>query len=73
MSADAPKVATGDKRQLVAQLRSAMHRLTGRDYRIHSEELDAGSLRELLRFVRDVDSERTIAINRARINPWRRG
>jgi hypothetical protein len=62
-----------EKGQLVRALIAEMHRLTGgRHYRLHLDELDVDNLRELLRFVRDADTERCSAINRARINPWRR-
>jgi hypothetical protein len=61
-----------EKGHLVQAVTAAMHRLTGGRYRLHLEELDADNLRELLRFVRDADNERCNAVNRARINPWRR-
>jgi hypothetical protein len=62
-----------EKGHLVQALTAAMHRASGgHRYRLHLEELDVDNLRELLRFVRDVDNERCYAVTRARINPWRR-
>jgi len=54
------------------EVRGEMRRATGRDYRVNLEALDAESLREMLRFMRDIEHEKRIAINRARTQPWRR-
>jgi hypothetical protein len=60
-----------EQRQLIRRLQAEMRRTTGRDYRIDFAALSVESLRELQRFVRDVESEKRSAVNRARLTPWR--
>ncbi|MGE0229472.1 MAG: hypothetical protein AB7U23_13295 [Dehalococcoidia bacterium] len=58
--------------QLVQWLRAEMVRTTGRSYpRLDLEAIDKGGLRELQRLFRDLDSERRLAVQRARATPWR--
>jgi hypothetical protein len=67
-----PAAATLEQRQLVAWLRAEMRHTTGREYRVEAlRAMDVASLRELQRFVRDVQYEQTAAVNRARRQPWR--
>jgi hypothetical protein len=61
--------AEHEKRRLVEWLRAELARATGRRYRI---DLDAESLRELQRVLRDLDHEKQAAVNRARLMPWTR-
>ena len=61
-----------DKRCLIQWLRAEMARAAGRAYpRLDLEALDLDSLRELQRLLRDLDGERRMAVQRARICPWR--
>lgn len=60
------------KRQLIAALRAEMQRMTGKDYRIQFDRLGSDDLAALLRFVRDCDTERSNAVTRQRLQPWRR-
>ena len=60
-----------DKRRLVEWLRAEMARATGRSYRVDLDALDVESLRELQRLLRDLDAERRMAVQRARMMPWR--
>ena len=60
-----------DKRRLVEWLRAEMTRATGRSYRVDLDALDVESLRELQRLLRDLDAERRMAVQRARMMPWR--
>ncbi len=46
-----------DPKRIIATPKADFHRLTGRDYRIKFEALDAESLRELQRFLRDLHHE----------------
>jgi len=49
-----------------------MARSAGRAYpRLGLDALDMDSLRELQRLLRDLDAERRMAVQRARITPWR--
>jgi len=62
-----------DKRRLVEWLRAEIQRQTGRRYdRLDLDSLDPVSLRELQRLLRDLDAEQRMAVQRARICPWRR-
>lgn len=63
---------TPEKRRLVEWLRADFSRATGRRYRIDLDALDVESLRELQRLVRDLDHEKQVAVNRARLTPWGR-
>jgi len=61
-----------DKRSLIQWLRAEMARAAGRAYpRLDLEALDLDSLRELQRLLRDLDGERRMAVQRARMMPWR--
>ncbi len=62
-----------EHRQLIQWLRAEMGRLGGRHYLIDLEALDLQSLRALQNLLRDVESERRNAVNRARMMPWRPG
>ena len=62
-----------DKRRLVEWLRAEIQRQTGRRYdRLDLDALDPESLRELQRLLRDLDAEHRMAVQRARLQPWRR-
>jgi hypothetical protein len=63
--------AEHEKRRLVEWLRAELARATGRRYRIDLGALDAESLRELQRILRDLEHEKQAAVNRARLTPWR--
>ena len=61
-----------DKRRLIQWLRAEMARAAGRAYpRLDLDALDMDSLRELQRLLRDLDAERRMAVQRARLTPWR--
>jgi hypothetical protein len=61
-----------DKRRLVEWLRAEIQRQTGRRYdRLDLDALDPESLRELQRLLRDLEAEQRMAVQRARICPWR--
>lgn len=61
-----------DKRRLIQSLRAEMARSAGRAYpRLELDALDMDSLGELQRLLRDLDAERRMAIQRARMMPWR--
>jgi len=61
-----------DKRRLIEWLRAEMARATGRRYdRLNLDTLDVDSLRDLQRLLRDLDAEHRMAVQRARICPWR--
>ena len=61
-----------DKRRLVEWLRAEIQRQTGRRYdRLDLDALDPTSLRELQRLLRDLDAEQRMAVQRARLTPWR--
>ena len=61
-----------DKRSLIQWLRAEMARAAGRAYpRLDLDALDLDSLRELQRLLRDLDAERRMAVQRARLTPWR--
>jgi DNA-directed RNA polymerase subunit F len=58
--------------QLARTVNAEMRRATSRDYRIKFDQLDPESLREMLRFLRDIDHEKRLAVRRAQTQPWRR-
>ena len=61
-----------EKRRLIQRLRAEMVQATGRRYEgLDLDAMDAGSLRELARLLRDLDGERRADAERARMNPWR--
>lgn len=59
------------RRRLVEWLIAEITRATGRRCRIHLEGLDDESLRELQRLLRDLDHEKQMAVQQARLQPWR--
>ena len=64
--------AEHERQQLIRWLRAEMARATGRSYdRLKLDALDMDSLRELQRLLRDLDAERRMAVQRARMMPWR--
>ena len=56
---------------LIRHLRAEMERATGRVYRIDLEALDLESLRAFQRLLQDLEAERTRAVRRAAMEPWR--
>jgi hypothetical protein len=60
-----------ERMRLVRQVEGTLAR-TGRTYRIGLDKLDAASLREVLRLLRDLEHDRDAAVRRARTEPWRR-
>ena len=60
-----------EKRRLVDWILAEINRQAGRRYLIDFEALDLKSLRELQRLLRDLDAEKRMAAQRARIYPWR--
>ena len=60
------------RRPLVEWLVAEISRATGRRYRIQLDALDDESLRELQRHLRDLDHEKQMAVQQARLQPCRR-
>ncbi|MBI2571237.1 MAG: hypothetical protein HYV63_29890 [Candidatus Schekmanbacteria bacterium] len=60
-----------ERRRLAEWQGAEMARATGRAYRIDRDRLDTASLRELQRLVRNLDGEHRMALQRARLCPWR--
>lgn len=60
------------ERRPVEWLTAEISRATGRRYRIKLDALDDESLRELQRLLRDLDHEKQMAVQQARLQPWRR-
>ena len=60
------------RRRLVEWITAEVNRQVGRRYEVAWEALDDESLRELQRLLRDLDHEKQMAVQRARIQPWRR-
>ena len=60
------------RRRLVEGLTAEITRATGRRYGITLDSLDDESLRELQRLLRDLDHEKQMAVQQARLQPWRR-
>jgi len=60
------------KRDFIRWIETEISRTTGRRYRIDLNALDLQSLRDVQRLLRDLDSEKTQAINKAKFLPWRR-
>lgn len=58
--------------RLVARVKGAMERMSGKVYRVKLERLDRESLEALLRFLNDVESSHSTALRRVRMNPWAR-
>ena len=59
------------RRRLVESITAEVNRQVGRRYRIQFEALDDESLRELRRLLRDLDHEKQMAVQQARLQPWR--
>ena len=57
---------------LSRQIRGEMRRLTGREYRINFDKLEAAEQLELVRFIRDAEFAKRQAADRARLMPWKR-
>ncbi|MBU1242937.1 hypothetical protein KJ612_07025 [Myxococcota bacterium] len=57
--------------QLIRWLRAEMARATGKRYQVQLELLDATSLRDLQRLLRDLDHEKQMAVRNARLLPWK--
>ncbi len=60
------------RRRLVEWLTAEITRATGRRYGIKLDAVDDESLRELQRLLRDLDHEKQMAVQHARLQPWRR-
>ena len=67
-------MAPGDyqRRRLVEWVVAEITRAAGRRYAINFEALDDESLRELQRLLRDLGHEKQMAVQQARLQPWRR-
>ncbi|ACY13353.1 hypothetical protein [Haliangium ochraceum] len=61
-----------DRARLIAQVRQEIARASGRRYELALDALDATSLWELCRLLRDLDAEKQTAIRRVQRTPWRR-
>ncbi|ACY13528.1 hypothetical protein [Haliangium ochraceum] len=61
-----------DKARLIAQVRQEIARAVGRRYEVAFDALDATSLWELSRLLRDLADEQRTAVRRAQRMPWRR-
>jgi len=60
------------RRRLVEWLVAEITRTTGRRCRIQLEALDDERLREIQRLLGDLDHEKQMAVQQARLQPWRR-
>ncbi|MDY0002193.1 MAG: hypothetical protein RBU30_12920 [Polyangia bacterium] len=69
---DQPSIPLAPLRQLIQQIEAEIARALGRRYAIRLDLLDPTSLRELQRLLRDLEDERRMAIQKARLTPWRR-
>ena len=58
--------------RLAKQVEGEIERASRRQYRLNLDNLDDLTLQELRRFVRDMEYEKQVAINRLRRNPWSR-
>ena len=61
-----------ERQRLADTVRAMIARALGRHYRIDLTALDVASLREFLRLLRDVEHEKQLAAQQARLQPWRR-
>jgi hypothetical protein len=61
-----------EKHQLIRAIQAEIGHATGRRYQIDLNVLDMQSLLDLLRLLRDLDTEKQLAKNRSRLMPWRR-
>ncbi len=59
------------KAEMLRHVTGALAR-TGRRYQIALDKLDAASLREIIRLLRDLEQDRDAAVRKARMEPWRR-
>ena len=71
MDQDQPNQPNHADQQLIRWLRAEMARSTGKRYQVQLELLDSTSLRDLQRLLRDLDHEKQMAVQSARIYPWR--
>ncbi len=60
------------RRRLVEWLTAEVNRQVGRRYRVAWDALGDEGLRELQRLLRALDHEKQIAVQQARLQPWRR-
>jgi hypothetical protein len=60
------------RRRLVEWITAEVNRQVGRRYKVEWEALDDESLGELQRLLRDLDHEKQMAVQQARLQPWRR-
>ena len=60
------------RRRLVEGVVAETTRATGRRYAIKLEALDDESLREVQRLLRDLGHKKQMAVQQARLQPWRR-
>lgn len=60
------------KRQLANWLRAEWRQLMGRDYRIDLEALSLADLEALKLLTRDFEHDKQMAVNKAKMMPWRR-
>ncbi len=61
-----------EKQRLIREVQGQMERTTGKRYQVELESLPLESLRELLRFARDLEAEKNRAVRQATHEPWRR-
>jgi len=62
--------ADHQKQQLIRWIQAEVARSLGRRYAVKLELLDAASLRDLQRLLRDLDHEKQMAVRNARLFPW---
>ena len=63
---------THEKWQLIQWLRAEINRQSGRRYeKIDLKAMDVEGLRDFQRLLRDLDAEKRMAVQRARMFPWR--
>ncbi|MFH2006671.1 MAG: hypothetical protein ABI333_08815 [bacterium] len=63
--------ADHQKQQLIRWIQTEVARSLGRRYAVKLELLDAASLRDLQRILRDLDHEKQMAVRNAEVFPWR--
>ena len=63
---------SASRRQLVAAIRAEITQATARRYQISLDSLDAASLWELLRLLRDLEAAKRTAVRLAKRTRWRR-
>jgi|GEM_PF-1380429 len=62
--------ADHQKRRLIEWITAEVTRQVGRRYQVAWEVLDDRSLREIRRLLRDLETEKDIAVRQARLFPW---